>query len=145
MIDVDNPKEIAEYISEKAPGTTVRSHTSGQDGTCWIVENGTRRLAIGVDPIDGGGISYASYWILSDGEQSDPIHWDGWEFGQDKIAHNHIATVLKIFKSEPRHHVAAYDLETWSRWPEVVAYAGVVGAIEILPDDLVDNVGDRLR
>ena len=105
MIDVDNPKEIAEYISEKAPGTTVRSHTSGQDGTFWIVENGTRRLSIGVDPIAGSGISYASYWILSDGEQSDPIHWDGWEFGQDKIAHNHIATVLKIFKSEPRHHV----------------------------------------
>ena len=97
MLDTDNPEAIAKHISDNTPGTTFRSHNSGQE-TCWIVENGTRRLAIGVDPIDGGGISYATYWILSDGEQSDHIHWDGWEFGQDKIAHNHIDTVSKIFK-----------------------------------------------
>jgi hypothetical protein len=98
-LDTDNPKAIAEHISDNAPGTTVRGQDSGQDGKCWIVENETRRLAIGVDPIDGGGISWASYWILSDGEQSDLVQWDGWEFGQDEIAAGHVAAMTAIFEN----------------------------------------------
>ena len=99
-MNTDDPQSIAQHISDNSLDTTVRRHDMNLDGTCWFVENEYRRLAIGVDPIDGGGISWASYGILSDGEQSDPIQWGGWEFGQDKIAAGHIEAMKSIFNRE---------------------------------------------
>ena len=91
-MNTNDPKAIAHHISEMAAGTTVRRQDSDQDGPCWIVENATSRLAIGVDPIDGDGISWASYWITPDG-QSDVVQWDGWAFSEDEIAQHQMVSV----------------------------------------------------
>ena len=82
----DDPKVVATHILEQLTDDFVlRVESPGWDPACYIIENAHNRVAIGLDPIDGDGISWATYYVTEDG-QSDDVNWAGWAFGDAKTA-----------------------------------------------------------
>jgi hypothetical protein len=97
----DDAKAVAHHIAgELSDDFTIRFVCPGYDEGCYVIENGHKRLGIGIDSIDGGGITWATYYVTADG-QADDVSCGGWAFGDENTAGREISEIL-AFLSPPK-------------------------------------------
>jgi hypothetical protein len=99
-MNYDDATALANHIIDRLPDDfTSRFHNPGFDEGCYMIENKHNRLAIGIDPVDGEGISWAVYAITGDG-QSDDIKYGGWAFGDAQTAGVEIDDIVAFLSSD---------------------------------------------
>jgi hypothetical protein len=91
----DDAKAVANHIAgELGDDFKIRFECGGGDG-CYVIENEHNRLGIGIDPIDGDGITWATYYVTADG-QADDVSCGGWAFGDDITAGREISEIIRF-------------------------------------------------
>lgn len=99
--DSDDPESVAQYIEDQTPDdVTSTRKNQGWDGDCWILSDGVNRFAIGVDQIDGGGLTWCAYVIAGAGtdlEDWDAIDHGGWAYGDIETADREIRGAIALF------------------------------------------------
>jgi hypothetical protein len=92
----NDAKAVAHHIAgELSDDFTIRVECPGWDPPCYVIDNGHNRLGIGIDPIDGDGITWTTYFLTADG-QADDVSCGGWAFGDDITAGREVSEIISF-------------------------------------------------
>lgn len=92
-IDITNAADIAGHIWQQVEDAE-RDITRHSEGTSYTVTRGAVRVAIGDDPIESEGITWALYSTDDAFETLDPYTQGGWAFGDSATAELEIADII---------------------------------------------------
>ena len=101
-LNTDDPREIVRWIYKVTPEAVDYRFEGYGDGACWIADDGHWQFAIGIDPIDGGGLCWASYKFCGDLDPNGAKvyeHWEsgGWAYHDPHTARKEIADAARLF------------------------------------------------
>lgn len=93
-INTDDPNAIAGHIWEHTPDNAERTYYEGVQDQCATVTVGQLEFAVGYDPGDEDGITWAIN-LIEDGTR-DGLYYGGWAPGDTETADEEITGIITV-------------------------------------------------